>query len=67
MLLDIAIISKVNKPLTDQGLEGIQTQLSQEQSTRSINNTKANRARYAVQKKLHFVVIYCCYFNNYFT
>ena len=28
MLLDIAFISKANKPLTDQGLEDIQRQLS---------------------------------------
>ena len=48
MLLDIAFISKANKFLTDQGVEDIQRQLSQEQSTPSVSNTKANRARYAI-------------------
>lgn len=42
MLLDLAFISKASKPVTDQGLDDIQIQLSQERSTPSINDTTGN-------------------------
>ena len=47
ILLDVALISKTHKPLTDQGLEETQTKFIQEdKSTPSIIETTGNNVNY---------------------